>query len=217
MKNLVAVLILLLVGLPALAGTIISVGTTDPGSVGALAVDSLDVLAVSWYQPAAQSSVRIRANFLDSFGNGTFSAYLMNGIGPQADPLANELASTTFSASYFGPSPVVLFDQLTLSAGFFYLVLGTTDLNSVGGWAATTSPAVILAPGVLQGDGSGIQFFASGGDVDSAYLPRSNFSPDDGLSYGQLMYDVTVPEPSTLLLLLGGGLALAVFGRRRTS
>jgi len=215
MRNLTAVLILLLAGLPALAGSIIiSVDTTDPGSVGALAVDPSNVLAVSWYQPAAQSSVRIRANFLDLFGGGTFSAYLMNGIGPQAN-LSNELASTTFSASYFGPSPVVLFEHLTLSAGFFYLVLGTTDPGSYGGWAATTNPAVILGPGVLQGDGSGVQFYASGGDVNPLYLPGSNFAIDD-LAFGQLMYDVAVPEPSTLLLLLGGGLALALFGRRRT-
>jgi hypothetical protein len=217
MRNLVAILILFLVGLPALAGTIISVGTTDPGSVGALAVDSSDVLAVSWYQPTAQSSVRIWANFLDLFGGGTFAAYLMNGIGPQADPLANEFASATFSASFFGPSPVVLFEHLTLPGGFFYLVLGTTDANSVGGWAATTSPTVILAPGVLQGDVSGIQYFASGGDVDGAYLPRSNFSPDDGATYGQLMYDVAVPEPSASVLVFGAGVLLLLFRRRGTS
>jgi hypothetical protein len=101
--------------------------------------------------------------------------------------------------------------------GQAYLVLGTTDLNSVGGWAATTSPTVVLGPGAIQGDVSGIQFFASGDDVNPLYLPGSNFAVDD-LTYGQLMYDViAVPEPSTLLLLLGGGLALAVFGRRRTS
>jgi hypothetical protein len=62
----------------------------------------------------------------------------------------------------------------------------------------------------MQGDLSGVQFYASGGDVNAAYLPASNFVVDSDLAFGQLMYDVSVPEPSTAFLLLGGGLLLAI-------
>jgi hypothetical protein len=207
-KAFALVLLCTFLSLPAWAG-LITVGTADPGSVGALSADSSDVLAAAWYLPGSYSSVGISIQFEDLFGGGTFSAYLMDGIGPQADPLANEIENTTFTA---GPdlATVQLWQGLVLDPGFYYLVVGTTDANSFGGWGATTNPTVTLAPGVMQGDLSGVQFYASGGDVNAAYLPASNFAVDSDLAFGQLMYDVSVPEPSTALLLLGGGLLLAI-------
>lgn len=212
-KPLVILVFLILIGLPALAGPVlISVGTANPASINPLSVDAFDVLAAAWFLPDTFNSVTISIYFQDLLGGGTFSAFLMDGIGPQADPLLNEMVRTTFGASQ-DLSMVNLWDNLTLGPGFYYLVIGTTDPNSVGGWGATTSPLVTLRPGVLQGDVSGVQFFASGLDVNTAYLPASTFAIDD-LAFGQLMYAVSVPEPSTLVSLLAGGLWLAWLRRR---
>ena len=211
MRKLIA-LVCFVVVLPALAGPLISVDTTDPSSVGALSVDSSDVLAVAWYLPSTYDSVHIGIAFQELFSGGTYSAYLMNGIGTQASSF-NEIANTTFTVDP-ASSQAPLFEGLNgLGSGWFYLVIGTTDLNSFGGWSTTTNPTVTLAPGVLQGDLSGFQFWASGADVNSAYLPSSNFLVDD-LSFGQLMYNVSTPEPATLLLVLVGGLPLALLRRR---
>ena len=211
-KALLLALLSLLLGLPAWAG-LITVGTTDPGSIGPWAINTDNAAAVSWYLPNSFSSVDIRIGFEDLSGGATYSAYLMNAIGLGADPSVNEIDNTTFTGSG-DLSPVLLWHGLTLDPGFYYLVVGSTDPNSWGGWGATTNPTVTLAPGVLQGDVSGIQYWVSSPDV-AAYLPASNWVPDDGSAFGELMYDVSVPEPSTAFLLLGGGLLLAVLRRRR--
>ena len=213
MRKLVAVLCFLLV-LPAWAGSLplISVDTTDPFSVKGFSVDSNDVFAVAWYLPQSYDAVSIGINFQDVFGGGTFSAYLMNAIGTGADPLFNELASTTFTGS-LESGRVALWDDLAgIGPGTLYLVIGTTDLNSLGGWNATTNPTVTVTPGVTQGDVSGLQYWSSAPYLDP-YLPASTFFVDD-LSNGQLMYDVETPEPATWLLVMVGGIPLALLRRR---
>ncbi len=195
---------------------LISVGTGNPLSITSLSVDAQtpgDVLAVAWYLPSPYSSVSVDLDFMDLFGGGVFVAYLMDGIGPQVDQtfFSNQIASTTFSAGW-EPSRLQLWTNLVLNPGTYYLVVGTADPSSVGGWGATTEPVVNLAMGVVHGDPSGIQFFASGSDVNLAYLPASNFAIDTDLLAGQLMYDVSIPEPAQWLLWASG---LLVLCRRR--
>jgi hypothetical protein len=141
----------------------------------------------------------------------------MDAIGPQATALGNQIASTTFTAG-IAPSDILLWNGLSLGPGFYYLVIGSTDPASFGAWSSEFSPTVALAPGVVQGDGSGVQFYAFGTDVNTGYLPASAFLIDDSSSGGQLLYSVStapVPEPSTLLLLLSGSLSWGLTKIRR--
>lgn len=223
MRKLVAVLCFLVV-LPAWAGIVISVDTADPDpfSLSGISVDANDVLAVAWSMPqTSYNAVSIGISFQELFSGGTYLAYLMRGIGPQADQFFDEIASTTFTVDPASPRVTLWTDLNDLGPGLsFYLVIGTTDPESVGGWNATSSPIVTLAPGVTRGDVSGNQFWASGADVNPDYLPASDFhpdSPDDPFNpFGpsQLMYDVSTPEPATWLLVMVGGIPLALLRRR---
>jgi hypothetical protein len=120
-----------------------------------------------------------------------------------------------------GPEWISLFDGVYLGPGFYYLTIGALNANTSAAWTATPEPAVTAAPGFLLGDGSYVQFWASGsGYVDTAYLPGSNFSPmwtfAEGGQDPNLMFDVSTPEPGTIWLL-GGALSLALLRRKRSA
>ncbi len=213
----VGLLLLTLLSLPAAAGAIIaSVDTADPGAIGSLAIDfdvPGDVAAVAFYLPQTYSGVQVRVHFADLTGVGTYLAYLTNGIGSQAT-VDNEIASTTFTAPFMTPDWVMIWNDVTIPQGFTYLTIGAADSSTAGGWSATTDPITTFNGGAFQGDLSGVQYYATGADVNAAYLPASNFAVDTDLTNGQLMYDITTPEPSTLSMAGLALVALAVAGRR---
>jgi len=209
------VVLLLMTSIPVLADPIISAsGPADTFSL----IDPTHVLAVGWNQNASFAA-DISVSFLDPsilFDEPTvYSAYLVDSLG--AGPI-NQVAQTTFTA---GPdlSNIVLFSNLLLGSGSYFLVIGLSpDQNSLfpeGNWGATDplmNPfAISTAPGVIDLG----QFFAQDSDV-STYLPGSNFVQDTS-GGPRLLYDVqAVPEPSTLLLALGPALALIVLRRKRS-
>lgn len=217
-KTCSALFIMLLLGLPALAGTV-GIFVDDPTATTGLSVDPTNALAVAWYQPVgiyANISVNFQPN---SFGTGLYSAFLTPWIGPQTNML-DEVASTTFAA----PAQqgwVNLFRGVPLTPGQYFLTIGQLDPNTYGGWTASTSATVTTGMGFTQGtllDPSQVQFFATGSYpdenyVDPTYLPASGFGIDN-LDYGQLLYEVSVPEPSTFVLI-GGALVLLGLRRRR--
>jgi hypothetical protein len=201
----VVLLILFLLGLPAWAG-VVGISVEAPNGLGtALLVDSNDALAVAWYQPVVLNSVSISINFQDLGGAGTYSAYLTDGIGPGSSDLFNGIATNaSFTAPTDEPGMVEVFGGLSLGPGQYYLVIGTTDTAAQGGWSTPWPDAGVVTTnfGITRGDVSGVEFWASGTDIDP-YLPASNFSPldaDSSAQYGDLLFEVSVPEPSTLWL-----------------
>ena len=219
----VALLILFLLALPAWAGTV-AISVDTPGGIGTAGlVDSTDALAVAWYQPTTLSSVDIFINFQNTTlgANNTYSAYLTDSIGTGTSQAGNEIA---FNPAFSGPDEagwVEVFSNLTLGPSLaYYLIIGTSDLDSYGGWSYPDGPAVVTTNfGITRGDGSGVQYWVSGSDIDPFYLPASNFSPLDAAGAadsGDLLFQVTVPEPSTLWLLAAGGLCLLWRRRRAT-
>jgi hypothetical protein len=222
-KVYLAWLSMFLLGLPAWAGTVVGVDTLNPGSIGGNVVDSSNALAVAWYQNVGITG-SVRVNFQTNLPDtsGTFYAYLTGVIGTGTSP-ADEIANTTFTSPSVldGPVWIDLFDQINLGAGLYYLTIGSLDSTS-GAWSNTDDPTVTQAPGFSLGDGSAVQFWASGSPyVDTTYLPASSFSPGTTVAEGlggqdpNLMFDVSVPEPATIWLL-GGALSLTLLRRKRS-
>jgi hypothetical protein len=223
MRKCYSAALMFLLGLPVWAGStsVISVDTTDSSSIGGYSVDSTDVLAVAWTQTVGITgdvSVNFQTGFFDT--SGTLYAYLTDSIGSGTTQLGNEIANTTFASPdpLDGPVWINVFGGIQLNPGFYYLTIGSLDSTS-GGWSATSDPTVTVTPGFFLGDlVTGSQFWASGSDV-AAYLPASNFSPQPTVADGggpDLMFDVSVPEPSTIWLL-GGALWFALLRRKRSA
>jgi hypothetical protein len=208
--------VFLFAGLPAFANPVV-ISVSGPTDVPSLSVDQSDVLAVAWTQTINAYKTAINISFEGLFG-GTFTAYLMDGIGTGATVVNEIAAPASFTVPPFqAMTSIDLWSGLNLGPSTYYIVVGTTDADALGGWGATSSPTIYTRPGVLPGDPfSNRQFFATGSDIDTSYLPASNFAIDD-LSNGSLLFKVTtVPEPSTLALLATGALSLALIRRKRS-
>jgi hypothetical protein len=210
------VVVVLLASLPVFADpALISVnGFADTS----LAVDPSQVLAVAWTQTVSTSATAVNISFDGFFLGGTFTAYLMDGIGPLASFINEVAAPASFTMDPFQElSSINLWSGLTLFPSTYYVVVGTTDPNAGGGWGATYDPTIVTSPGVTLGDAFGFQqFYAWGPDIDLSYLPASLFMIDP-LADGSLLFEVTVPEPSTLLLLSSGVLSLMFIRRKRSA
>ena len=228
MKRTIAVLAFssMLLTIPVEAGTIVSV-LGNPEGPGSLDSSSTGQIAeVSWSQATAMSNVSIQAALFGAFGPNDVEhvqAYLTNAIGP-GTTAANVFAfnSVVVNNEPWGQFPPVwttLFSGLNLSAGTYYLVLGSTDFtawyfavdtSSTGGQPIT----ITTAPGVTYNGTLAVWNTACCGTIDSAFLPASSGWRSDG---DQNVFQVTgdtVPEPGTFALLLTGLLAILPVTRR---
>ena len=148
--------------------------------------------ASSWTSSIPYSGVDIDA----VLGNGTAGtqgiAYLMTQIGP-GTTTASEVARSTFSFPSDDTS-MTLFTGLALTAGTYYLVLGSAGPYVAGGWHdALPNPTIVLGAGVTRnGD-----YLANN---LSTYTPASVFRQNAGINSDPfLQYSVaTIPEPETL-------------------
>ena len=232
-----------LLGLPVWGG-VVTVDALSPYTIGGNAVDNwpavgdgsvptLDAYAVAWFQSFAITgsvSVNVQTSSFDA--GGVFNAYLTSGIGYGVTAAGNEYYSTTFTlpdpstGGTVDPEWIRLFDGVYLGPGYYYLTIGAMNANTSAAWSTTPEPAVNVAPGFSLGDGSAVQFWASGAYpysstyVDTTYLPASIFSPQltfaEGGTDPNLMFDVSTPEPGTIWLL-GGALSLALLRRKRSA
>lgn len=228
-KGFLVVLTLFLLGLPAMAGTasIISVDAIDPYYTGSMSIDADHAVAVAFSLDTAFTpwglSINVQPNLM---GAGLFEAFLTNSYGPSVDTTfySNEIGRTSFWApsepmwvtlvgwtDYLG-API----DSAIGPGQYYLIVGSADPNTVGYWTTTaTTDNVLLTANASahQGDTSGLQFWADSDSLtlNAGYLPGSAFQIDT-LGNGELMYDLSTPEPSTLCLIAG---ALSLLALRR--
>jgi hypothetical protein len=172
-------------------------------------------------------------NMSFEFWAGT--AWLTDAIGPAATP-ANVIATTTinpFPGSQ-GIATTTFLSALNLSAGTYFFVLsspfcGVADINSpgcgLGLWSGSyANPTIDTTPGVsLFGDEivGGFACQPASCPANFAFPPASQwtFQPSSNVNeIGFLDVEITgsaVPEPSTLMLLGTGVLALLARGKRR--
>jgi hypothetical protein len=136
--------------------------------------------------------------------NSPVQAYLVNSLGA-GTTIANQIAQTSYSGPA-GPN-VVLFNNLSLGVGTFFLVLDAgTPTDS---WNRLLPFSVVTAGGVTRG----VDFFSN---QFSAYAPASQFfvNPQTA-NEGALQYRIVgtpVPEPATGVLVASG---IVAFRRRR--
>ena len=144
-------------------------------------------------------------------------AYLTNAIGPAAS-VANVLFSNPFTLSdnpgtigAFGPYATLLFQNLTLAAGTYNLVLTAAgdSQHTVG-----LEESDFLDPLFTVTTGPGISgvrdryAIAGGGVRNLNFPPGSTFIDQSFVNYNVSVVGDPTPEPGTFLFLAGGILLL---------
>lgn len=224
-----SLVLLALAALPASAIPILIVadGDGDQGSIGVgMPGDPARSLAASFELSSAFSDVSVSASLTCLECQADF--YLMrNAIGAGTDFISNVLAVTTIdtlAGGGFIDRPTSLFSGLNLDIGTYFLVMALTNLDPQSSniiWSATQSPLVSSATGVANLT----HLMAQSGGYNSTTPPLSTFQPylvggmPTTLQFSldaSIGDPVSVPEPGTALLLLGG-LAGLVAARRRAA
>jgi hypothetical protein len=209
-----------LIGLPATAGTIVSLSGPNyvgyiVGTFGIPGGTETSFLVASWSATGSYSGVQISYESNNpNLQPVSLTAYLMTQIGP-GTTVAQQIAFTNFDAPANTDTMLTLFSGLSLSPGTYYLVLGNSQTStSYSGWEATSTggtPTVVTAAGVTLGD----RFGASGelGTIsDRAFPPASTWgSFNNPLLHFQVE---SVPEPGTFILVAISCIGVLTFRRR---
>lgn len=200
-------------GLSALTLTLALVSTHSAHSASVVTVSGPDdawvvlfsgqAYGVSWSQLESSSLTSISAR-LTAFGQTgeTGKAYLSTALGTGTTP-DSLIAFTSFTFPSQA-SDLVLFSDLTLAPGTYYLSLIGDSPSWGSGWFGAQDEVIETAPGVELGSNYGFQ-------TRNAFLPSSQVyaEPPEAMVPS---FSVTspVPEPSAAILLAGmAPLALA--------
>ena len=208
LRGVVAVLVS---AMPAFPGTVVSVGGPNDDSLGIFSNNAAcggctQAPAMPFTIGHAYSAITVSAELTGSFPG---TAYITDQIGSGTTD-ANVIATGSFTST----GSTVLFQNLTLAAGTYYLVIGTATNGTLGAGieASMASDAVITTDvgasvarslvGSCGGPSSPCNGFypAYGFNVNSSILP-------------DLHYSVSTPEPSAWVMIgLGIGL-LSIWSR----
>lgn len=193
------------------------VAETGPTETGGRTVYFNRVFAASWTQAGTYSDVDIVASLPLFTDNAvTATAWLTTEIGPTATAatqvvmasVALHTAKTVMSSE---PANTLVFSNLDLGSGTYYLVISVQDLSESGWWGTYNNGSLpVTDTGVTLGTS-----FMGTYQSYPAYGPAADLIPAErGISW---IYSVTgtpavVPEPAAWLLF-GAGVAV-VFGWR---
>ncbi|MGD1094462.1 MAG: PEP-CTERM sorting domain-containing protein [Bryobacteraceae bacterium] len=173
-----------------------------------------NVVGISWTQSDSFSDVTIDADIVgQSASFDSVTAYLMSAAGPGTTALSEVVApasvtvpTVAFAPGLYSGPPTVLFADLVLGPGTYFLVL-TAPFSSasdaeiiwqLAGTANTTlDPSVTLGNTLLANTGVG-------GTSVALFAPASTFESFQGTSLlldVTTPVDVTTPEPGTVALV----------------
>jgi hypothetical protein len=180
-----------------------------------------NVVGISWTQSDNFSDVTIDADIAGlSAGFDSVTAYLMSAAGPGTTALSEVVApagvtipTVAFAPGLYSGPPTVLFTDLVLGPGTYFLVL-TAPFSSAPNdeiiWQLATTPNTVLDPSVTLGNTLLANTGTAGTNV-APFAPASTFESFEGTS---LLFDVTTPEPGSLVLVSA---ALAGFVLRKSA
>jgi hypothetical protein len=188
----------------AAQNVVLSVGNFDWWVV----LYSGQAFAESWTQAIPYENVSIFAD-LTAFGHTTETgrAFLTTRLGPGTS-LADEVAYTAFTFPS-SPSDQLLFSNLTLPAGQYYLSLVGDSPSWGSGWVGSDAPTIEMGPGAALGGSYG---FSSPG---LSYLPSSAIN-NGGSKPDFIVAGTAIPEPSTYGILAGTAVFFfAIYSNRK--
>jgi hypothetical protein len=218
------VALLLSTFLPGRSETIIDTGFVT----GFYGVSSSQSVAISWTLSSNFHDVTISAPIsLVNIGTPQPGVAYLASSAPTASIQSSPFLFpvTALAGLSFEPSYVDLFQNLTLTAGTYYLTLMPGSPTSAGGWAMSGSFPGQTAEGVsvgqtYLGNPSNRPFLGS----SSSFFDTSNFGRAglriSGVAGDDLTGDpvvTTTPEPPTYALFFGLSLVGLAFTRRRVS
>jgi len=208
---------LLLLTAAALASANASPMITPNGNpTSAAAIEPSSLVVQSFTLADTWTNVSISAS-LTTFSSGTGTVYLTNQSGA-GTTVANQIGTTGFTftpvATLTSAVSVSLFSGLTLSPGTYYLTFATAEPCCNQGLSVNPAMTYTTAGGVSVG---APQTINSG--LNALFPPASSgtLSP---APFGNRFFTVTgdlassaVPEPSTVVLISAG--LLAIISRKR--
>lgn len=182
---------------PSQAETILAVGDAVGSPGGCIVIWAGQGYRVGWTQADNYGAVSVAATLSSGGAAGqTGRAYLTTQIGP-GTTATNEVASTSFSFP-LEPTNVVLFQNLSLPAGAYYLsIIG--DSQSWGScWNSFIATNATTAPDVTC-----LGCFGTGGTI-SDYFPASPVYADNPVPPGIDVEGMDLNHPRLEITQTGG-------------
>ena len=193
--------------------------TPNENPTSAAAIEPSTLLVQSFTVTDTWMNVAISASlFTFSTETRTGTAYLTNQFGA-GTTVANQIGATNFVFTPVASFPTVvsvgLFSGLTLLPGTYYLTLATAAPCCEQGISTKPALAFATAPGVTVGPPQSINT-----GLDALFPPASTGTLGTS-PFGNRFFTVTgelassaVPEPSTVLLISAGLLAMIHLRKR---
>jgi hypothetical protein len=210
MKPVMLVFLILFAAIEANADIVVSL--TGPDGGGEL-VSGSRYVSFRWVTSDSHFDVSVFAKLAAVSDINPFLGTAYISFGPCCTPNVSpsEFAHSEFSVTSQNSSYIELFQGLTLPPNNYYLTLASTGSGS-GLW-------VVAEPALLMGGLAGGDTVAEGPNVNPVYPPSSNFT--SGFRQTQFFVTdsrtpVSVPEPSSLILIFFGLVAICGASLRRT-
>jgi hypothetical protein len=179
-----------------------------------------ELAGVSWHQTTQWTDVEVSLEIYNyGLVGSTTSAtvYLLDSIGPGTTQ-TNEIASAVITSNVPFFQTVIPFAGLTLGPGTYYLAyqhagkpgdLSTflTWLSNFDGAATTTTAPDVTKLDEFQSAGPLPPYAPAASTVDMPFLTQPIFAVTGT--------PIAIPEPATLVLMLGGATGVALRTQRR--
>ncbi len=188
------------------AGTILSITDNPSFSSGTGLVD----IAFGWSQTSTYTNESVSLVLVDATIGGPIKGveatiYLMNAVGP-GTTAANEVVAPVTISGLSGFTTVTPFSGLTLGPGNYYVVIAPTTDSSASVQYSSGTAIETVGPGVIDiGETAGTPVA-----FDPAFIPfnPTPATPNFTLSVIGTQGVAAVPEPSTIMLTVAGGILL---------
>ncbi|MBL8209959.1 MAG: PEP-CTERM sorting domain-containing protein [Bryobacterales bacterium] len=192
--------------------------TPNGNPTSAAALEPTSLLVQSFTLADTWTNVSISASLI-TFSSGTGTAYLTNQFGA-GTTVANQIGTTGFVftpvATLTSAVSVSLFSGLTLAPGTYYLTFATAEPCCNQGISVNPAMTFTTAGGVSVGSPQNINTGLN------ALFPPASTGTLSTSTFGNRFFTVTgdlassaVPEPSTVLLISAGLLAMIHLRKRQ--